>query len=181
MKTTLIYGVLACHALAAQPLVPRITPDALGRLQQADPMIRLHKPAEGEAKVERPDKQSIIGQSTVLHDGSRWTIVPNGSVVFIPERMKSRVGATPSGELISWQDFLTHNRGWISTCEVSFDQASGKEPLPAERSAFWAKQDKIIVAVHQRGPISFLASTETSTPPNHETDHSNPIAHRLMR
>ena len=165
MKAILICGVLASHAPAAQPLVPRITPEALGRLQQADPMIRLHKPTEGQAKVERPDKQSIISQSTVLHDGTRWTIVPNGSVVFIPERMKSRVGATPSGELLGWADFLALNRSWISTCEVSFEQASGKEPLAAERTAFWAKQDKIIVAVHQSGPISFNGPTETSPPP----------------
>jgi hypothetical protein len=101
----------------------------------------------------------------VLHDGSRWTIVPVGSVVHIPERMKSRVGATPSGELLAWQDFLALNRAWISTCEVSFEQASGKDPLPAERTAFWAKQDKIIVAVHQSGPISFRGSTETPTTP----------------
>jgi hypothetical protein len=165
MKAILICGVLACHAPAAQPLIPRITPDALGRLQQADPMIRLHKPAEGEAKIARPENQSIIAQSTVLHDGARWTIVPNGAVVFIPERMKSRVGATPSGELIPWSDFLSLNRGWISTCEVTFEQASGKEPLAAERTDFWSKQDKIIVAVHQRGPISFRGSTDTSTPP----------------
>ena len=164
MKAILICGVLACHAPAAQPLVPRITADALGRLQQADPMIRLDKPAEGEAKVARPDSQSVISQSTVLHDGSRWTIVPNGSVVFIPERMKSRVGATPSGELLGWQDFLAHNRGWVSTCEVSFEQAAGKEPLPAERTAYWAKQDKIIVAVHQRGPITFRGTTDTPNP-----------------
>lgn len=164
MKAILICGVLASYALAAQPLVPRITPDALGRLQQADPMIRLQKPTEGEAKVERPDNQSIIAQSTVLHDGSRWTIVPNGAVVFIPEQMKSRVGATPSGELLAWSDFLALNRAWISTCEVSFEQASGKEPLAAERTEFWAKQDKVVIAVHQRGPISFRGSTDTSNP-----------------
>lgn len=164
MKAILMFSVLAGHAMAAQPLVARITPDALGQLQQADPMIRLQKPAAGEAKVERPVNQSIIGQSTILHDGSRWTIVPKGAVLFIPERMKSRVNATPSGQLLAWTDFLTANRGWINTCEVSFEQAAGKDALPPERAAFWSKQDKIVVAVHQRGPISFHAAKDTTNP-----------------
>lgn len=163
MKSILMFCVLAADALAAQPLIARITPDALGRLQQADPMIRLPKPAAGETKVERPASQSIIAQSTVLHDGSRWTIVPNGAVVFVPARMKSRVNAAPSGELLAWADFLTANRGWISTCEVTFEQASGKDALPPERTGFWAKQDKIVVAVHQRGPISFRAAANDTT------------------
>ncbi|RPJ34237.1 MAG: hypothetical protein EHM17_07365 [Verrucomicrobiaceae bacterium] len=164
MKAILILSALAGHALAAQPLVARIKPAELARLQQADPMIRLQSPAEGEAKVGRPAGQSIINQSTVLHDGTRWTIIPDGAVLFVPEQMKARVGAEPSGQLLGWTEFLTANRGWLTTCEVSFDQATGKESLPAERCGFWAKQDKIVVAVHQRGPISFRGNKTPNTP-----------------
>jgi hypothetical protein len=154
MKTTMLLCAMAASSMAAQPLVPRITADALSRLQQADPMIRLQQPAGDEAKVGRPENQSIIHQSTILSDGSRWTIVPQGAVVFTPENLKSRVNAEPAGELLSWNDFLTANHGWIGTCEVSFEQAAGKAALPEERTSFWPKQNKVIVAVHQRGPIS---------------------------
>lgn len=164
MKALLISGVLAGHALAGQPLVARITPDALAKLQQADPMVRLQKPAEGEAKVGRPADESIIAQSTILSDGSNWTIVPNGAVLFVPEKLKSRISTQPSGGLLAWSDFLIRSRGWITTCEVSIDQATGKQPLPAERTDFWAKQDKIVVAVHQRGPISFRSAPTSNTP-----------------
>lgn len=164
MKALLIFSVLTGHVLAGQPMVARITPDALARLQQADPMVRLQKPAAGEAKVGCPADESIIAQSTILSDGSNWTIVPNGAVLFVPDKMKSRISTKPSGGLLAWSDFLVHSRGWITTCEVSIDQATGKEPLPTERSAFWAKQDKIVVAVHQRGPISFRSAATSNSP-----------------
>lgn len=164
MKALLIMTVLTGHALAAQPMVARITPEALVRLQQNDPMNRLQKPAEGEAKVGRPADQSIIAQSTILSDGSNWTIVPNGSVLHVPENLKSRTGTKPTGGLLAWSDFLVRSRGWVTTCEVSIEQATGKTPLPAERSAALAKQDKIVVAVHQRGPISFRTASTPTTP-----------------
>ena len=164
MKTTMLLCAMVASSMAAQPLVPRITADALSRLQKTDPMIRLQQPAGDEAKVGRPDSQSIISQSTVLTDGSRWTIVPQGAVVHIPDNLKSRINAEPTGELVSWNDFLTANPSWISTCEVSFEQAAGKSSLPEERTSFWSKQKKIVVAVHQRGPISARLKNE-STPP----------------
>jgi hypothetical protein len=101
-----------------------------------------------------PNGQSIVKQSAILHDGVNWTIVPKSAVIFMPAALKSRVDVKPVGTLLSWSDFLTKNRSWITTNEVSFDQAAGAVPLAAERVAFWAKQDKIVIATHQSGPIS---------------------------
>ena len=56
MKTTLILCAMAANAFAAQPVLVRVTPETLAKLQQTDPMIRLEKPAQGEAKVARPEK-----------------------------------------------------------------------------------------------------------------------------
>jgi hypothetical protein len=154
MKTTLtLLAALATSALAGQPVLVRITPEALTKLQQGTPMTRLEKPA-ATTQVARPTEQSIIKQSMILHDGKNWTLVPKGAVVFLPEAMKSRVDAKPVGRLLPFAEFLTNNRSWITTNEVSFDQAAGTEPLPAERAAFWSKQDKVVIAVHQSGPIS---------------------------
>jgi len=93
MKATIFLCVLAVNALAAQPVLVRITPEALAKLQQTDPMSRLSKPAVGDAKVARPQNQSIIKQSTILNDGNNWTLVPKGAAVFIPVAMNSRVNA----------------------------------------------------------------------------------------
>ena len=162
MKATIFLSVLAVNALAAQPVLVRITPDALAKLQQSDPMSRLSKPAAGDAKVAKPQNQSIIKQSTILNDGNHWTLVPKGAAVFIPVAMNSRVNAKPIGTLLTWIDFLTRNQSWITTSEVALDQAAGKNPLPAEHAAFWAKQDKVVIAVHQNGPIS-VHMTDSST------------------
>jgi hypothetical protein len=164
MKNALFLCVLAVNAHAAQPILVRVTPETLARLQERDPMIRLVKPAEGEANVERPVKQSIIGDSTILHDGNNWTLIPKGAVLHQPEAMKARVNVKPVGKLLSWSDFLTRNRSWITTTEVTFDQAAGNEELDAGRTAFWAKQDKIVVATHQAGPISVRVASN----PNHK-------------
>ena len=57
-------------------------------------------------------------------------------------------------------DFITLNRSWITTQDVSFDQAAGNEALPVASVAFWSKQDKLVVAVHQSGPISVRITAE---------------------
>lgn len=154
MKATLLFFALATGAFAQAPVLARITPAALAKIQQTNPIADLAKPQPSSAKVERPAEQSIIKQSVILHDGQNWTIVPKGAVIFSPEALKARMDVKPVGTLLPWKDFLAKNVGWITTNEVSFDQAAGNDPLPAARVAFWAKQDKIVVAVHQNGPIS---------------------------
>lgn len=163
MKISLLFIALTGSAFAGPPVLARITPEALARLQQNSPMTQLEKPAEGQAKVTTPSEQSIIKQSMILHDGKNWTIVPQGAVICLPDAMKSRVNAKPVGKLLTFTDFLTANRSWITTNEVSFEQAAGNESLPAERVAFWAKQDKIVIAVHQNGPISVRVATQTQS------------------
>lgn len=154
MKITLILFVLANSAFAAVPIIARTTPEALAKLQQDNPMTLLQSPSKGAAKVNRPEDQSIIKQSVILHDGTNWTLVPKGAVIYLPEAMKNRVEGKPTGTLLAWTDFLTRNQAWITTYDISFDQATGSKPLQAASVAFWPKQAKVVIAVHQRGPIS---------------------------
>jgi hypothetical protein len=165
MKTTLLLCVLANSAFAAVPVVARITPQALARLQHDSPMTLLQSPAKGVASVRRPEGQSIIKQSTILNDGRNWTLVPKGAVIFLPAAMKNRVDVKPSGTLLGWLDFVARNQSWISTNDISFEQAAGKKPLQPERVAFWSKQDKVVIAVHQRGPISVRVANPTQATP----------------
>lgn len=163
MKTTVILCLMAVNALAAQPVLVRVTAQTLADLQKRDPMIRLVQPKADEVKVARPVNQSIVKESTILHDGRNWTMVPNGAVVHLPESMKSHVNVKPVGTLLPWADFLARNQSWITTDEVSFDQAAGNEELPAERAVSWTKHDKIVVAVHQHGPISVRVEDKSLT------------------
>src|SRR6478672_233293 len=152
MKISLILCALTASSFAGTPVLVRVTPEALAKLQQGNPMAQLAAPANGEAKVTTPADQSLLKQSMILHDGKNWTLIPKGAVIFLPEAMKSRVEAKPVGKLLNFIDFITANRNWITTCDVSFDEAAGNVPLPAERAAFWARQEKIVIAVHQSGP-----------------------------
>ncbi len=163
MKNALILCALATSAFAGPPVLVRITPEALAKLQQANPIAQLEKPAAGEAKVTTPADQSILKQSMVLHDGKNWTIVPKGAVVFLPDSLKSRVDAKPVGKLLTFADFISLNRSWIATDEVSFDQAAGNEPLAAANVASWSKQEKLVIAVHHSGPISVNVATQSQT------------------
>lgn len=168
MKTSILLLVAAAgSALAAEPVVTDlITPEQMAALQASSPFDELKKQqraAEKEAKVARPEGQSLIKQSEILHDGTHWTIVPKGAVLHVPAQMRPRVGTKPIGTLLPWDDFLIANRAWILTEEITFDQASGKTPLQDVRKEFWQNQTKVIVAVHLGGPISVKA-TETETP-----------------
>lgn len=163
MKAALIFCTLASYASANQPVLNRVTAETITHLQQMTPMVRMEKPDEGKNQVVRPVEQSIIKQSVILNDGTNWTLIPVGAVVFLPEAMKARVNAHPVGKLLPWVEFLTKNVSWITTAEVNFEQAAGKQPLPAERVTFWAKQDKIVIAVHQNGPISVHLANKPST------------------
>lgn len=162
MKTTLLLlSSLAGAAFAAPAMTDRITPEEIAARQKSAPAVT--QPVEAaEAKVARPAEQSLIKQSDILSDGNNWTLVPKGAVLHIPAALSNRVGAKPLGTLLSWTDFLTVNRGWLFTEEVTFDQAAGKTPIPPSRTEFWKKNGKVIVAVHLGGPIS--VRTEPLTP-----------------
>lgn len=154
MKTTLFFCALALNAIAAQPVLVRVTPDTLAKLKARDPMIRLVNSPELETNTNKPASHSITERSTVLHDGKNWTLVPNGALVHLPAAMKARVNVSPVGILLPWNQFFIKNRNWIVTNEVTFDQAAGNEELPTDRTDSWAKQDKVVVAVHLDAPAA---------------------------
>ena len=156
MKSSLLLLAVATGAAIAAdlPMTDAVSPQQMLERQRGSSLAKEQVTPGAEAKVERPGEQSLIKQSDILHDGSNWTIVPKGAVLHVPAQMSPRVGAKPLGTLLSWTDFLTANRGWILTEEVSFEQAAGKKPLPEKRKEFWVTQTKVIVAVHRGGPIS---------------------------
>ena len=157
MKTTLILLALASTSFAGPAMTDRITPEEIAARQKApSPLASIPQPAAvpAEAPVAHPGEQSLIKQSDILNDGMNWTIVPKGAVLHIPPAFATRVGAKPIGKLLPWVEFLTVNRNWLFTEEVTFDIAAGKKPILPSRLEAWQKVNKVIVAVHQGGPIS---------------------------
>ncbi|MDP4624145.1 MAG: hypothetical protein NWT08_03290 [Akkermansiaceae bacterium] len=155
MKASILWIALAATSFA-EPLVvvAPTTAQELSEKQQSGSLSSLSQTVISEAPVPRASSQSIVAQSEILHDGVHWTLVPKGAVLFVPERKSLHVGARPVGTLLQWRDFLAKNPAWISTHETSFAQACGDSPLPEATVEHWKKQDCVIVAVHQGGPIS---------------------------
>ncbi len=154
MKTSLMLWALASCAFGTTPILECVTPEALLKSRQIDPMSHMEKPSDDVLSASRQQSKSLIDQSTILCFGGNWTLVPPNAVIHLPAALKARVNTTPSGTMLPWVEFLTKNTNWITTNEVTFDQAAGNESIPAARMAFLNQQDKVVVAVHQNGPIS---------------------------
>lgn len=148
MKTLLLCLALASCALASQPVLVRITSDTLARIQARDPMVRVVSSASASTAVQ----PSPFKDSTILHDGKNWTLVPNGALVNLPDSMKCRVNLKPVGTLLTWSEFQKKNSNWIDASEVGFDLAVGNAEMPIDSAKAWAQNDKIVVTVHQNEP-----------------------------
>jgi hypothetical protein len=118
-------------------------------------------PTDAGAKAAHPAAEAPVKTSDVLSDGRNWTLVPRGAVLHVPQALSNRVDAKPIGNLLSWNDFLTVNRGWLFTEEVTPEQAAGKASIPPSRTEVWRKVGKVIVAIHLGGPVSIPADADS--------------------
>jgi hypothetical protein len=156
MKPTLLlhHMLLAGAALAAPAATDPIPPGEISSRHKSTPAeSAASQVPHGEAGATRPVDEAPGKPSDVLSDGRNWTVVPRGAVLHVPRTLANRVDAKPLCRLLSWDEFLTVNRGWLFTEEVTLDQANGKVAIPPSRSAIWKKNGKVVVATHLGGPL----------------------------
>lgn len=160
MKTALFFAALATSAFAESPVPVLVhpSPEAVARYEA---MCAQQQPSPSVENEAIAFDLSTLGNSLVLNDGKNWTIVPTGAVIFLPNAAKSHLARKPVGKLLNFTEFLKANSTWITTHEVSFEQAAGTETLPAERVSCWANQNKLVIAVHQNSPKAIQMTTET--------------------
>lgn len=172
MKPTILTIVLAAAAgpmLNAQEQLPMrdaVTHDQLvlqsRKATQNDPMLRMTPSTGGDpAKVNQPG--DLLANSDVVCFGGRATLVPKRAILRIPPALADRIKIQPGAKVQSWAEFLTANRGWITTLEVTRPQAEGNEPVAEETAARIAESDKLVVATYQGGPISVLPPKPAET------------------
>jgi len=148
MNHPLFRSLALCGFVAAQaPANPRPA-SPFAALPQTAPVV------DGEKSIVRPGQESILAQSSILNDGSFWTLVPKGAVLHIPAGHQAKVDAKPVGTLLPWADFLARNFAWLGTCDIDLAQAAGTRPMAADLPETWGKLGKVVVAVHFAGPIS---------------------------
>jgi len=134
----------------------------LRKCQQEDPMDRLP-----HSRAEPPPKQAqdLLSQSDVLCFGGIATLVPKHAVLLLPKSMANRSKFTTGSTLMSWAEFYAKNRGWITTVEVSNEQAAGTQPLDAEVSHRLKDSIQVVVATYHGGPISVLSPKASPSAP----------------
>lgn len=148
MKSSILRPLALCGLVAAQATANPPPASPFAALPQTAPV------EDGEKAVVRPRQESILAQSTILSDGTFWTLVPKGAVLHVPAAHQGKVEAKPVGTLVPWADFLAKNFAWLGTCDIDLAQAAGTRPMAADLPATWGKLGKVVVAVHFAGPIS---------------------------
>ncbi|MCH7225781.1 hypothetical protein [Haloferula sp. A504] len=135
----------------------------LRKMQNRDPMKnREAVTGEDPSKVNRP--VDLLEQSDIISFGGFATLVPKRAILSVPDNYRRYMTLDPKARIIGWADFLSRNRGWISTIEVSRIEAEGNKPLPEETSEQIAKSSNLIVATHRGGPISVLPLKQPEEP-----------------
>lgn len=127
----------------------------------ADPMKRMAPSHVENPAANRP--KDILEDSDVLCFQGVATLVPKRAILRIPKGYTSRVGIQPGARIVSWRDFITLNRGWITTVEVSWKQAGGEIDIAADTRKVMDLSGNLVVATYKGGPISVLPLKQTET------------------
>ncbi|WP_435893838.1 hypothetical protein [Oceaniferula spumae] len=82
--------------------------------------------------------------------------MPKNSILFLPDKLKTRVVEKPSGKFVLWPFFKLRNQQWIWTYEVTLDQAKGIKPLPKGTLEQFSKLNRVVVALYRGHPVSVI-------------------------
>jgi len=115
---------------------------------------------------------NLLENSELVTFNGQTTLVPKNAIIKIPEKFAGRINKHIEGaKIVGWLDFLSTNRGWITTIEVTLAQAKGEVPVSPDLMETASKSGNLLVAVLQGGPISVIPpkveespATPTQTP-----------------
>ncbi|QJE97727.1 hypothetical protein [Luteolibacter luteus] len=100
--------------------------------------------------------------SQFLSFGETGTILPKGSVLYYPDAHSIRLISGASKTMLSWPDFLTANRSWLATHEVSLAQVKGEAPISESDRASFKAGGKMVVATLRNNPVTVLIKPSTT-------------------
>lgn len=152
---------MTASALQAEQPVMRdaATHDQLARAmqqsQQADPMKSLPASNAPDASLNLP--KDLVSQSDFISFSGAATLVPKHAILKVPAGHADRIRFQEGSRILSWPEFFAANRNWITTIEITPEQAGGKAHLSKESSDVIAKSSNLIVATYRGGPISLLS------------------------
>lgn len=137
MKT--LPNLLRVGAIVAMVCGQHVVAKNSGRLSREELIAKREATREQNSRLQtkkkaesqkHPSQNNIRDRSIVLSSGETWTLVPKGSVYFIPEAYKDRVGLSEgAGEYKPFKEFQRNNRSWLNVETVTMEQARGREPM----------------------------------------------------
>jgi hypothetical protein len=138
--------------------------------------MRKFKEATGEDASVKNKVGNLLENSDFITFNGNTTLVPKNALIQIPEKYKTRINNhKPGSKILSWTDFYSLNRGWISTVEVSLAQAKAEKPISPELLDTLNKKGNLVVAVLKNGPITVLPKkVEAEVKTEAVTDESKP-------
>ena len=148
--TTLRFFLLVSFALSTN-LAQADSPTGAGENKQ---------PTAGKKPIVKVKHTSLYKNSHIIAYKGQHTIIPKSSILFLPDKLKSRIVEKPTGKFVLWPFFKQSNQSWIWIYEVSLDQAKGKKPLPKGKMEQFQKLNRMVVAQFRRNPVSVLKPKE---------------------
>ena len=146
-----------------QPMRDAATHDQLvakmRSVQEKDPMKNL-QPVNTPDPTKANPPTHLLSDSDILCFDGRATLVPKHAIINRPINLENRLKYQEGAKILSWLDFYSLNRGWITTMEVTRNQAEGNQPLAKETAEQVRKSLNLVVATYQGGPISVLPPKE---------------------
>ena len=127
-SAVLVAAMTARGSAEAPAMRDAVTHDGLvltlRQAEQNDPMKKL-KAAKGEDPSGKNRPKSLLSESDIISFGGLATLVPKRAILQIPESCAGRLKIEAGAKIVSWSDFYAQNRGWITTVEISREQAEG--------------------------------------------------------
>ncbi len=169
--TSLIcFSISIAHAEDDTKRIPRKPPThaELAKKRADLAQKKVVRIATSKKPLAKHKKQSLINNSTLLADGSNWTLVPKGAVLNVPARYQDKIVIKPTGKLLEWRKFLRKNQGWLQTYPVSMKEAQGKHKMSDKAVAAYHSIGKVIVATCANGPISVAKQPAKAIQPTNQ-------------
>lgn len=101
----------------------------------------------------------LASYSTFIQIGDRYTLVPKGAVLNLPEKLASLVVKEPTGLFVHWQEFQAANRATLTNLEISLEQASGQTPIEPAKIDAARRAGVLLVAVIRGGAVSVASKS----------------------
>lgn len=128
--------------------------EAYERSKGEDPIRGLGQDPEILARAKEYSQASLIDRSDALSHGGMATLLPKGSVLFVPETMVDRVSLSEGAALVDWREFYRSNSHWLLPWSIKLEQALGEEALDLGHLERLKRMGKVVVAICFDQPIS---------------------------